>query len=338
MKLLSFVVPCYNSQEYMRHCIDTLLPGGEDVEILIVNDGSSDHTADIANEYEKKYPTICRAIHQPNKGHGGAVNAGIANASGIYLKVVDSDDWVNRAAYEKILKTLSDFHQKGPVLDMLLSNYVYEKQGAKHKTVIHYRHAIPKEKIFGWNDVKRFPLGQYILMHSVIYRTALLRECGIRLPEHTFYVDNIYVYKPLPYVKTMYYLDVNFYRYFIGRDDQSVNEVNMIKRIDQQFFVTKIMIDYAAGFHIENKPLARYMRHYLSIIMCISSVIALKSGKKEHLQMKKNLWRYLYEKDKVLYRRIRHSIVGFAVNLPGYGGRKTTIGLYKAAQKFVGFN
>ena len=106
MKLLSFVVPCYNSQEYMRHCIDTLLPGGEDVEILIVNDGSSDQTADIANEYEKKYPTICRAIHQPNKGHGGAVNAGIANASGIYLKVVDSDDWVNRAAYEKILKTL----------------------------------------------------------------------------------------------------------------------------------------------------------------------------------------------------------------------------------------
>ena len=81
-------------------------------------------------------------------------------------------------------------------------------------------------------------------MHSVIYRTALLRECDLELPEHTFYVDNIYVFKPLPYVKTMYYLDVNFYRYFIGRDDQSVNETNMIKRIDQQFKVTYIMIDY----------------------------------------------------------------------------------------------
>ena len=159
MKLLSFVVPCYNSQEYMRHCIDTLLAGGEKVEILIVNDGSSDHTADIANEYEKKYPSICRAIHQENKGHGGAVNTGIANASGIYLKVVDSDDWVNRAAYDKIMETLSDFYDKGTVLDMLLANYVYEKQGAKHKTVIHYRHAIPKEKIFRWSDVKRFPIG-----------------------------------------------------------------------------------------------------------------------------------------------------------------------------------
>ena len=91
MKLISFVVPCYNSQEYMRHCIDTLLPGGYQVEILIVNDGSSDNTAAIADEYEKKYPDICRAIHQENKGHGGAVNTGIKNATGIYLKVVDRE-------------------------------------------------------------------------------------------------------------------------------------------------------------------------------------------------------------------------------------------------------
>lgn len=338
MKLLSFVVPCYNSQEYMRHCIDTLLPGGDAVEILIINDGSSDNTANIANEYEKKYPNICKAIHQENKGHGGAVNAGIKNASGIYLKVVDSDDWVNQSAYEKILTTLSDFYEKGTVLDMLLANYVYEKQGAKRKAVIHYRHAIPKGKIFRWDNVKRFPLGQYILMHSVIYRTALLRECHLELPEHTFYVDNIYVYKPLPYVKTMYYLDVNFYRYFIGRDDQSVNETNMIKRIDQQIRVNKTMIDYLAGFHIDSKPLARYMRHYLSIITCISSVIALKSGTKEDLQKKKDLWKYLYEKDKSLYRKIRHNIVGYAVNLPGFVGRKTTLGMYKAARKFIGFN
>ena len=112
MKLISFVVPCYNSQEYMRHCIDTLLPGGDQVEILIVNDGSSDNTAAIADEYEKKYPDICRAIHQENKGHGGAVNTGIKNATGIYLKVVDSDDWVNEYAYGEILDTLANFYNR----------------------------------------------------------------------------------------------------------------------------------------------------------------------------------------------------------------------------------
>ena len=161
---------------------------------------------------------------------------------------------------------------------------------------------------------------------------------NLELPEHTFYVDNIYVFKPLPYVKTMYYLDVNFYRYFIGRDDQSVNETNMIKRIDQQFKVTYIMIDYMTQFNLVSKPLERYMRHYLSIIMCISSVISVKSGQKEHLRMRKELWKYLYDSDKRLYRKIRHNITSCAVNLPGYVGRKATIAMYKGARRFIGFN
>ena len=105
MKILSIAVPCYNSQEYMRKCIDSLLEGGEDVEILVVDDGSSDETAQIADEYAEKYPTIVKAIHQENGGHGEAVNTGIRNASGIYFKVVDSDDWVQKEAYLEILST-----------------------------------------------------------------------------------------------------------------------------------------------------------------------------------------------------------------------------------------
>ena len=96
MKLLTIAVPCYNSEAYMRKCIESLLVGGEDVEILIVDDGSTkDRTPQIADEYAEKYPTIVRTIHQENKGHGGAVNTGIANATGLYFKVVDSDDWVD---------------------------------------------------------------------------------------------------------------------------------------------------------------------------------------------------------------------------------------------------
>ena len=89
MKILSVAVPCYNSQEYMRKCVDSLLKGGEDVEILIVDDGSKDDTLKIARDYEEKYPTIVKAIHQENKGHGGAVNTGLAHATGLYFKVVD---------------------------------------------------------------------------------------------------------------------------------------------------------------------------------------------------------------------------------------------------------
>lgn len=133
MKLLSIAIPCYNSEAYMEKCIESLLVGGEDVEILVVDDGSSDRTAEIADAYAAKYPTIVKAIHQENSGHGGAVNAGIRNAGGLYFKVVDSDDWVNKEAYEKILKTLEELIRGPKTVDLLISNFVYEKQGASRK-------------------------------------------------------------------------------------------------------------------------------------------------------------------------------------------------------------
>ena len=204
MKLLSIAVPCYNSQDYMRNCVDSLLEGGDLVEILIVDDGSKDDTAKIADEYAAKYPNIVKAIHQENGGHGEAVNAGLRNATGFYFKVVDSDDWVNKEAYHAILDKLLEIIAGPETLDMMISNFVYEKQGAKHKKVMKYKNYIPEGKIFTWKEMGRMPIGKYILMHSVIYRTELLRECKLELPKHTFYVDNIFVYKPLPYVKTMY--------------------------------------------------------------------------------------------------------------------------------------
>ena len=106
MKLLSIAIPCYNSENYMRKCIESLLPGGEDVEIIIVDDGSTrDRTAEIADEYAALYPTIVRVVHKENGGHGSAVNVGIATATGLYFKVVDSDDWVKQDAYFKVLDT-----------------------------------------------------------------------------------------------------------------------------------------------------------------------------------------------------------------------------------------
>ena len=203
MKLLSITVPCYNSEQYMRKCIDSLLPGGEDVEIIIVDDGSHDKTAQIADEYAKEYPSIVKVIHKENGGHGSGVNAGLENATGLYFKVVDSDDWVLDTAYRKILDTLTELTESGDILDMMISNYVYEKEGEKRKKVIRYKHVLPENEVFTWNDVHRFHKGQYILMHSVIFRTKMLRECGLKLPEHTFYVDNLFVYEPLPYWAAM---------------------------------------------------------------------------------------------------------------------------------------
>ena len=339
MKLLSIAIPCYNSAAYMENCIRSLLPGGNEVEILIVDDGSTkDNTAQIADEYERRYPGICRAIHQENGGHGAAVNAGLKNATGIFFKVVDSDDWVNGDAYRKVLDTLRQFVLGQDTLDMLITNFVYEKQGAKHKKVMNYNLALPKNEPFTWDDVKVFMAGQYILMHSVIYRTELLRKCGLELPEHTFYVDNIFVYQPLPHVRTMYYLDVNFYRYFIGRSDQSVNEQVMIGRIDQQIRVTKLMLGYYDVTKIQNRKLRHYMVRYLEIMMVICSILAIRSGEEENMEKKKERWESVRKTRMALDLSLRWGFLGQGMNLPGKGGRSLSIAGYKIAQKFFGFN
>lgn len=307
------------------------------MEILIVDDGSKDDTAAIADEYAEKYPTIVKAIHQENGGHGEAVNAGIRNATGLYFKVVDSDDWVDWNAYQTILAKLREIAGGSVALDMLLANYVYEKEGAKHKRVMRQT-GFPKDQIFTWSDVRHFYKGHYILMHSVIYRTKLLRECGLELPKHTFYVDNIYVYKPLPSVKHMYYMDVDFYRYFIGRDDQSVNEKVMIGRIDQQIKVNKIMIDEFDLWKIPNPKLRHYMFNYLEIITVISTIMLIRSGTEENLEKKRELWKYIKDHDIRLFHHLRNGIMGNAMNLPGRGGRKISVAAYKLSQKIVGFN
>ena len=197
---------------------------------------------------------------------------------------------------------------------------------------------MPEGKICTWKDTGRFRIGQYILLHSVMYRTELLRLCRLELPKHTFYVDNIYVYYPLPHVKTFYYLNVNFYRYFIGRDGQSVNEQNMIKRIDQQLFVTKTMIDMYQMNKIPSRRLRNYMINYLAIMMTVSSIIAIRSKNPENLEKKKELWKYLEKKDIKVYRKIRYGILGQTMNLPGKPGRKVSSFAYVIAHRIFGFN
>ena len=338
MKLLSVAIPCYNSEAYMSKCINSLLIGGEEVEIIIVDDGSSDRTAEIADDYVEKYPTIVKAIHQENGGHGQAVNTGIKNATGLYFKVVDSDDWVNQDAYYEVLKTLYDLTRGAETVDLLISNFVYEKQGATRKKVMQYRHCFPTNQIFGWDEVRHMKKGQYLLMHSMIYRTKLLHDCGMELPKHMFYVDNLFAFEPLPYVKNLYYLDVNFYRYFIGRDDQSVNEKVMIKRIDQQIRVNKLMVDAYINCKSTNKQLKAYMFSYLDIITTISSIMLIRANTEESLQKKKELLEYIRTENKQVYRKLRHSLFGRVMNLPGRSGRKMSVAAYKISQKFYGFN
>lgn len=339
MKIITFTVPCFNSAAYMEHCIETLLPGGEYVEIILVDDGSTDDTAKIADEYAAKFPSIIKAVHQENGGHGDAVNTGLKNASGVYFKVVDSDDWLDVSGMLKVLEVLKKFHYEEKELDLMICNYVYEHTQDNTSHTVKYKNVFPIDCVFGWENTGRFRMSQYILMHSVIYRTSLLRECGLALPKHTFYVDNLFVYQPLPYVNKLYYMDIDLYRYFIGRSDQSVNEKVMIKRIDQQIRVNKLMIDFYSSLKITiNKRLDNYMRNYLSVMMTISSVLLIVSETDENMQKKSELWSYLKNKDEKLYINMRRRALGLASYIKSKAGRKITKFIYRTANRIYKFN
>ena len=235
-------VPAYNCQDYLENWLKSLVIGGEEVEVIVINDGSTDKTEEIARNFEKKYPNIVKVISKKNGGHGSGVMAGINNATGLYYKVVDSDDCLEENALRKFLNVLGQHYQAGSMADVYITNFVYDKVSEKKFFIRHFSRHFKKERFISWSKVGRFYGAQVLLMHSLTYKTSKLRESNLNLPDHTFYVDNIYAYKPLPNMKTLYYLDINLYHYYIGREDQSVNINVFTKRYDQQIRVMKEMV------------------------------------------------------------------------------------------------
>ena len=335
MKYITFVVPSYNSEAYLERCIESLLPGGEDIEIIIVNDGSTDNTGKIADMYANRYPDIVKAVHKENGGHGSGVNVGIERADGIYFKVVDSDDWVDEDSYLTLLNKIKEVVGRDTRIDLFVSNYVYNRleQGASHR--IHYRNVFDPEKISTWDDIKYFTVSQYFLMHSLTFRTDVIRKSGVKLPEHTFYVDNIFAYQPLPYVKKLMYLDIDFYQYYIGREDQSVNEKSMIRRIDQQFTVTRTVLNSFNNRQIKqmSPKLAKYMIRQISILISVTSVLCAIANTDEYKSEMKKLWTELRNKDESLYKQVRYFSLNVVSILPEPICDKVSISCYRFAKR-----
>lgn len=342
MKDLTITVPCYNSEQYMKRCLDSLVIGGDSVEVIVVNDGSTDRTGEIADEYATRFPDIIKVIHKENGGHGSGVNVGLANATGLYFKVVDSDDWLDEEAYITLLEHIKKWRVAGEELkgpDLVVCNYTYNHLDEGSKKDMNYRNVFPTEMLCEWENMKTFYPSQYLIMHALVYRTDVLRKSGVVLPEHTFYVDNIFAYYPLPYVKTLYYMDVNLYQYYLGREDQSVNEKVLISRIEQQIKVTKIVaecVDLEKVKEISPK-LANYMCRNISIMMAISSIHLLLAGDEASRQKFYELWTDIKNENPKLYYRLRYTKLSGFTNLPGSFGKKATVYGYKLARKIYKF-
>lgn len=336
MKLLSVIVPSYNSSEYLARCIESLLIGDNRLEVIIVNDGSTDNTGEIAEEYSHRYPEIIHVIHQENKGHGGGINTGLAHAQGKYFKVIDSDDWADKEGLIKIMSIIDELITSNQKVDLLVNNYVYERDGKTLNKTVPFRDVFPSERIFTWDEVKSFPRGKYLMMHALIYNTELLYQSYFKLPEHTFYVDNLYVYLPLRRVESLMYVDVDLYHYYIGRDDQSITEKNMIKRIDQQLKVNKSMIK-ATDWDAVNSPASEsYLIKHLEVVMGISSSLLNKIGTRESMQEKIKLWKEL-EKNDYVYQKINRTIIARIIKSTKKPNVWTSNRVYRIVRAIAGY-
>ena len=345
MKYLTFTVPCYNSESYMRRCVDSLLCFGKDAEIILIDDGSTDGTGEIADEYQNRFPDIVKTVHKENGGHGSGVNKGLEMAEGLYFKVVDSDDWLDPEACQKLLFRIRELCGGGRyefaenIPDLFICNYVYDHLDEGSSRVMDYRNVFPDEKMCTWNSIGRFKPSQYLIMHSLIFRTEVLRKSNVKLPEHTFYVDNLFSYQPLPYADNLYYMDIDLYHYYLGREDQSVNEKVLMKRIDQQIRVTEMVARSVDLKKVRKKypKLASYMTRNISIMLSISSIHLLLIQTDEARSKRKEMWKNIRQHDKRLYYRLRYSTLSGLTYLPGRLGGRLTIGGYRFARKIYQF-
>ena len=340
LKLITFTVPCYNSAAYMDKCIQSLLPAGDEAEIILVDDGSTDETGAIADRYAAQYPNV-RVLHQENGGHGEGVNQGLKHAEGLYFKVVDSDDWLDEAALHELMALLRTAPQLDRPLDLIICNYVYEHTLDNTQKYMRFRKVIPIGRPFAWDELGHLNAGQFVTMHAAIYRTDVLRRSGVHLPKHTFYVDNVFVYVPLPTVRTLYYLDADLYRYFIGRSDQSVTDENMVKRIDQQIRVFKILADShdLQMLRQKSRRLSQYMHHYLSIMLTICTIFLWIGGTPEHYRKASDLWAWLKVEHPYTYRHLRwHSANVVFFIIPGKLGKRICVAVYRVLQRIFKFN
>lgn len=292
----------------MKKCIDSLLVCGEDCEIIIINDGSRDGTVDIANAYAEKYPTIVRVIDKENGGHGSGVNAGIAHATGLYFKVVDSDDWLGEQALCELMRVIRKNCENGVQPDLYVTNFIYDHVTDNTKHVSGYTDKFTPGRISEWDNMKSFRFSQMMLMHALMYKLSVLKESGLELPEHTFYVDNIFAYVPLPYVKTVFYLNVDLYHYYIGRSDQSVNVDNIVKRYEQQIKITLIMADAFTYDEIKRMPkgLSKYMIHSMRNMVLLASFFTGAKCSKERKAALKGMWEHIKNNDKKMYSALRN--------------------------------
>lgn len=280
-KILSFIIPSYNAQQFLDKCIPSFVNEEvfDELDVIIVNDGSKDNTAEVAQKYCDMYPNSVRLISQENKGHGGALNTGCAAAVGKYLKVIDADDWVETQNLPEFVKLLKECNS-----DVVLTHhYTINISTGEVKKWMSY----PKEfgKAYTFDEImadwKSFD--RSLTFHGITYNTKFYHENAIQLSEHVFYEDHEFATIPCCYAKSITPFDLFIYDYRIGDVQQSVSDENQLKRISHTEAILKRFIkEYKTLKLDENSAGKTYycMKAQGLLLSYITTVMLVEKNKK----------------------------------------------------------
>lgn len=325
-KLLTVVVPSYNASKYLDFNLQSfLIPSvPEKLEVIVVDDGSTDDTARIADAYHEKYPETIRVIHKENGGHGSGINAGLKAATGKYFKVVDADDWVDHEALERLLDYIASFDVADTIIDtaqvqaeakvrtkdkaifvpdVIHNNYYWRltdeaKSPEEYERKAEFKEPFPGVEYHKVYDFESIADRCYVKMHNMTIRTEILRKHQIHIDEHCYYVDMEYIFFPMPYVETIAFLPEFLYQYQIGRQGQSMDPAKMQRNAAQYDHVlTSIYAYYDAHCRDIKQPKRRkyidrlISRFYASRIKILLSMPDAVNRKDEFITMEEILRR-----------------------------------------------
>ena len=326
-KILTVTVPSYNVQAYLEDCLESFVNSEvmDDIEVLIVNDGSSDDTATIAERYVSKYENTFRLINKENGGHGSTINTGAREARGKYFKVVDADDWVSKKGIEKLVEFL-----KTTDCDLIINPYIetYITE-LSEKVIIPYKN-VENNKIYMFDKIAQ---NLDIPMHSMTLKTSIIKSVGPVIDENCFYVDMEYDLYPIKYVQTICCLDYPVYYYLLGNQEQSVSKKNMVKRRAQREKVIKSLIkDYNSSYNILGKSRSDYVATKIKYLIYthykMYMYLDLKTSYNEITEFDK--WLYDNANEDIYFGLSRGLVMKFI-----RGQRKISFKLYKVTLKFA---
>ncbi|MDO5016312.1 MAG: glycosyltransferase family 2 protein [Eubacteriales bacterium] len=295
-KSLTVAVASYNSQDYIKRCIESVIPALDDIELVIVDDGSTDATTDIVEEFVSKYPRDIRLIRKEHGGYGSAINWAMHDVATPWFRLLDADDCFLPEGLNSLLKVLRQQEDDPASSDLIVNDYVYRllmSDGTERISPHHFDNVFPQTGHNSWARTKNFNVDQILGKQSITYSTRLLGKVNLHVPDHSRYADHVFAYEPLPHVRRIYYLDEEVYSYTLGRTGQAASMEFMVDDVDNIISLALDMFRRVRLDSVRPQKLQRYMYNHMArlIAVCMIPLRAEIAGTNAVNQQMELIWR-----------------------------------------------